>query len=322
MTLVNQKEKQRIKGVFDGLAADRTWESLYSGEISYRSYNFVSRARAVQELLRSFTAGHVLDLGCGTGDFLPYFAQRNSHYIGVDVSEEMIARAKINHSDLLKTVQARFLVGDCDNLSFKDGSFDIVIAVGLIEYFSDISEVLSEIKRITKRGGVVVISVPNKHCLNTLLVDIFAPLRRLLLPVYKRITGARLSRMDRVHHYRYIPDEFDAIMKNVSFSKIGYRYTNFHFIIYPFEVFLPSLYIKFSEIASKYQNGRRIRHFASNYIGLYEREHLAEASVWERRGVPNHLSKHSSTSPVRAHSVADLANTGRIVLTISPLLIF
>lgn len=271
MPAANGIEKRKVRGAFDAIAADKAWEALYSGEIGYRSYRFMSRRRAVEELLEPHAIGKVLDLGCGTGDLSPYFVRKNVSYIGLDISSEMTARAHVNYSASVRSGAANFLVGDCENLAFDDASFDIVIAVGLIEYFSDPSKALGEIRRVTKRRGVAVITVPHNNCLNNRFVDIFAPVRDVLIPVYARVTGAPLARMKHIVHHRHVPAEFDSMMREASFRKLAERYTNFHFLFYPLEYFLPSLYIKLSEGVDRSGKGKKYQRFASNYIGLYQR---------------------------------------------------
>jgi demethylmenaquinone methyltransferase/2-methoxy-6-polyprenyl-1,4-benzoquinol methylase len=98
----------------------------------------------------------VLDAACGTGD-LSFELQRNSkaRILGTDFCHPMLVEAgKKNRS---QSPQVPFIEGDAMNLSFGDETFDAVtIAFGL-RNLSNFRDGLSELRRILKRGGRLVV---------------------------------------------------------------------------------------------------------------------------------------------------------------------
>ena len=92
-------------------------------------------------------------------------------YTGVDISAEMINRARAIHAKKIKLKNRNFLVEDCEKLSLNDADYDIVTAIALIEYFQDPTNVLNEIKRVLKPEGIVLITVPHKRCINFKIRD-------------------------------------------------------------------------------------------------------------------------------------------------------
>jgi len=96
----------------------------------------------------------VLDVGTGTGDFLPLLARRGCTAIGVDFALPMmrVGRAKLgSHGE-----QAAFVAGDALRLPFRDGSVEGVINGFLLRNVADLHGTLAEMRRVVKPGGRVV----------------------------------------------------------------------------------------------------------------------------------------------------------------------
>lgn len=265
----NQKE-ETIK-VFDSIASDFSWERLYSSKMDRINYNFITRQRTVEELLEPYITGKVLDIGCGSGDLVTFYSKKEIFYTGIDLSNHMIKRANFNYADLVQKGKVNFQVADCEKLPFKDGEFDVLSAVALIEYLPDPSRSLNEISRVVKDGGYALVTVPNKKCINNLFRFLWKPIRDLLFPLYLRFKKASLASMKNVKHYSYDQKEIDMLMKNKGFQKVDDRYTNFHIIPHPLDHLIPRIYIKISEAISNRKLDKVFRNWASNYIALYRK---------------------------------------------------
>lgn len=265
----NQKEE--IAQVFDSLASKSSWEKLYSGQIDRISYNFVTRQRAVEELLQPYIIGRALDIGCGTGDLVVFYAKKGVIYAGIDLSNNMIKRANFNYADLVQEGKASFHVADCENLPFSDREFDVLSAVALIEYLSDPSKALDEISRVIKTGGHVLITVPNKACINNRIRFFLKPVTNMLFPVYIKLKKSPLVSMKNVKHHSYTQEEIDLLMKYRGFQKIDDRYTNFHIITHPLDHLMPKLYMKISERIDRGKLAKAYKNWAANYIAIYKK---------------------------------------------------
>jgi len=98
----------------------------------------------------------VLDICTGTGDIAIYLAKnvvKDGKVIGVDFSENMLEIAK-NKAKNLKNLD--FVFADALNLPFKDGEFDACFISFGLRNLSDLKQGLLEMKRVTKKGGLVV----------------------------------------------------------------------------------------------------------------------------------------------------------------------
>ncbi|MDD5098359.1 MAG: class I SAM-dependent methyltransferase [Candidatus Pacebacteria bacterium] len=98
----------------------------------------------------------VLDVCCGTGDQSFYYAQRSNHVFGIDIDPNMINLAGKSRK---KDNNPIFIIADASNLPFKDNYFDLVsICLALHEKNEELRiKVLSEIKRVAKKDGTIII---------------------------------------------------------------------------------------------------------------------------------------------------------------------
>lgn len=101
----------------------------------------------------------VLDIACGTGYGLAFLKRTAKSVTGVDVDIEA-AREALSECDTNKT---RVLLGDGTNLPFNDESFDVVTSFETLEHLHARPAFLSELKRILKSQGTLILSTPNAN---------------------------------------------------------------------------------------------------------------------------------------------------------------
>lgn len=96
----------------------------------------------------------VLDLGSGTGFFLPSLQSRypSAELVGLDLSEEMLRFAKKQYRD----PQIKWLTGDGESLPLKDGSVDLVFSSLSIQWCGNLEALFGEISRVLSDQGVFV----------------------------------------------------------------------------------------------------------------------------------------------------------------------
>ena len=95
----------------------------------------------------------VLDIGCGVGQVVSVLTQAGCKAYGVDVSEPNIARAK-QMSPLCELYDGK-------RLPFADNFFATVGALNVLEHVDEPEKFITELVRVTARGGKIVISSPN-----------------------------------------------------------------------------------------------------------------------------------------------------------------
>ena len=121
------------------------------------------------EQRRAFLLAHAragtraLDLGCGEGVFTALLAEAGADAVGVDVAEAALARARARHPG------PEYLLAAPDGtLPLADASFDLVWASEVIEHVGDTARWLSEVRRVLRSGGVLLLTTPDHRLLSRL----------------------------------------------------------------------------------------------------------------------------------------------------------
>lgn len=105
----------------------------------------------------------VLDIGCGSGDWLRAVSRHGAFTVGLDISSKAIAACKEN------VPRGRFLEGCAENLPFRENTFDVVTCLGSLEHFINPGQALREMARVGKENAVILLLVPNAGFLTSRL---------------------------------------------------------------------------------------------------------------------------------------------------------
>lgn len=112
-----------------------------------------SRSDVALQLLDE--GSRLLDVGCGAGA-LCYFAKKKYENIyGIDISENALNIAK-----KYNIITSKVNLNE-ERLPYEDNYFDAVTCLDVIEHVFEPVEVIEEINRVLRKGGVLVISAPN-----------------------------------------------------------------------------------------------------------------------------------------------------------------
>jgi SAM-dependent methyltransferase len=129
-------------------------------QLARRHWWFQGRRRILDRLVASLDPplppdALALDVGCGTGANASVLAARAAFSVGIDASQIPLglrATDQPGHDARLR--------GDATALPFPDHSFDLVVALDVLEHLDDDAAGAREIRRVLRPGGVVVIFVP------------------------------------------------------------------------------------------------------------------------------------------------------------------
>ena len=98
----------------------------------------------------------ILDVGTGTGIFLPYLLKKigtNGKIIALDLAEEMLAKARTKYAD----EYIEFLHADIMEVPIYEEMFDAVVCYSSFPHFRDKNKALTAMKRVIKTGGRIFI---------------------------------------------------------------------------------------------------------------------------------------------------------------------
>lgn len=111
--------------------------------------------RRLAARLQPWEGKRLLDVGCGTGQWLMAAAERGAIPAGIDISQVAIDACR----RLLP--QAELHCGPAEILPFEDNRFDVITCLGSLEHFLDSQAALREMVRVAKSEAVFLILVPN-----------------------------------------------------------------------------------------------------------------------------------------------------------------
>ncbi len=139
--------------------------------------------------------GRILEVGVGTGLSLPGYARGNSVF-GVDISAEMLRKARERVARLHLDHVEGLAVMDAENLDFPDASFDVVVAQYVVTAVPHPEQALDEFVRVVRPGGEIVITSRIGA-----EVGLRAAVEKGLMPVTSRLGFRTEFPWDRYRHW-------------------------------------------------------------------------------------------------------------------------
>jgi ubiquinone/menaquinone biosynthesis C-methylase UbiE len=172
----------------------------------------------------------VLEIGCGSGRCTVALAQRGYlvHAMDsvagmVDATHERVAQARVRSS-------VSIALGDAHNLAFPDGKFGLVMAIGVMPYLHSPQNALSEMARVLKPGGFLLVTAGNRWRLKRMLDPWFSPpvqpARKAVKAILRRFRKPQSGQPG-------LPARFDSLreiedwLESVGLSKIKVRTVGF-----------------------------------------------------------------------------------------------
>ena len=160
----------------------------------YNSPIFLNKNDIVATYLRGHV-GKLLDVGIGYGLLEKLLIQKapKLEIFGIDISTEAIKK-------MSKEIRGKFIIASVCKIPFTNNFFNFVIALDLLEHFreTELLKVLYEIKRVLKKNGIFIISVPlnesekdkseNRHLTSFTESEIVALLKKYGFDIKKTAT--------------------------------------------------------------------------------------------------------------------------------------
>lgn len=135
---------------------------FYSNGYDLTRYYSPITEKRYQELLKEFEAfrkeGRLLDIGCGYGFFLQTAREAGWETTGIEITDDAVKACtskglRMHHGTLQEAV-------------FPNDHFDVIVLIESIEHLKNVEEVLEEIHRVLRPGGLVYLSTPNFNAIN------------------------------------------------------------------------------------------------------------------------------------------------------------
>ena len=207
---LNEGKKVMVESMFDSIA----WR--YDFLNHFLSFNFDRywRRRAVKIISKSCKSPVIIDVATGTGDLaIAAMKLKPSRISGIDISRTMleIGKEKIERKGF--TGKIDLIQGDSEKIPFDDNIFDVAMVAFGVRNFSDPLKGLSEMKRVIRDGGMIMVlefSKPSGFLFKPLYNFYF----RNILPFF----GKLFSKDNTA--YSYLPDSVMKFPENDEFLKL------------------------------------------------------------------------------------------------------
>jgi 2-polyprenyl-6-hydroxyphenyl methylase/3-demethylubiquinone-9 3-methyltransferase len=108
-----------------------------------------------------WTGKTVLDMGCAGGFMTEAIAAKGARVTGIDPAEKAIAAARA-HADGTG-LAVSYDIGVGEDLPYASGHYDAVVCVDVLEHVQDLEQVLAEIARVLKPGGMFLFDTINRN---------------------------------------------------------------------------------------------------------------------------------------------------------------
>jgi ubiquinone/menaquinone biosynthesis C-methylase UbiE len=113
------------------------------------------RADMIYRILQKKNCYRVLDVGCGVGKVTTYLSLKGLDMVGIDISSRLINLSKKKAKS--KKAKCEFILVELDKYIPKK-KFDAVLFAGVLEHIEDEVELMSQAKKILKKGGKIIIT--------------------------------------------------------------------------------------------------------------------------------------------------------------------
>ncbi|MDH5412959.1 MAG: bifunctional demethylmenaquinone methyltransferase/2-methoxy-6-polyprenyl-1,4-benzoquinol methylase UbiE [Flavobacteriaceae bacterium] len=170
--------------------------------------------KKVVQIVKEKNPKTILDIATGTGDFAIMLSKLNpKKIVGLDLSKGMleIGIEKVKKKKLDNLIE--MVLGDSENLPFKDSSFDAITVGFGVRNFEDLDKGLQEIHRVLKPNGIFVVletSQPDNYVIKKL----FNFYSKYIIP-----TIGKLFSKDK-KAYTYLPESAAAFPYGIMFNNI------------------------------------------------------------------------------------------------------
>jgi ubiquinone/menaquinone biosynthesis C-methylase UbiE len=150
---LNTPRKTSLEGIEDPKAAE-----AYDRISRMPQFKLIRRG-FVKKLKKYATKEAITDIGCGPGYLLQAIAKEmpENTLAGVDISEEMVEKAKANFASMGYGERIEFKQGSAGHLPFGDGTQEFIISTLSLHHWNEPQAAFSEIYRVLKPSGQMLI---------------------------------------------------------------------------------------------------------------------------------------------------------------------
>ena len=164
---MEEKIKQLSKDYWESHLPQRsyseklTFSKKYFDEMEVKRYDRILKYIPKVMNFQGYRNKKVLEIGCGMGTEILQFARNGAYVTAIDLTENAIKITK-ERFKLYGYKGGHFQVGDAENMTFKDDTFDLVYSIGVLHHTPNTEKAIREAYRVCKPNGNVLIMLYGK----------------------------------------------------------------------------------------------------------------------------------------------------------------
>lgn len=228
VTKIASRYQQTVNSFFEGRSS--YWRDVYRAR-TLSAFIYRDRRSAVLSMVDKLClakGSRILEVGCGAGSITIPLAKRGYRVSAVDTVEGMLelTRNAADGAGLSGNVETS--PADVYQSGFPSGYFSLVMAIGLFPWLEYPAKALVEMYRVTKSGGYVILTAPNKWCLIHLLDPLcFPALQPLRWQIAEALTKLNVWDHSRPRQHRYSAKQVNTLLREAGFHKVAARTLGF-----------------------------------------------------------------------------------------------
>lgn len=203
-------KKAEVESMFDSIA----WRYDFLNHFLSFNMDRLWRRRAINIIAKSYKSPRILDVATGTGDLAIAAMRINpSGITGIDISAKMLELGRKKIEKLGFNNKIELIQGDSELIPLDDETFDVAMVAFGVRNFADPLQGLSEMKRVLKTGGMIMVlefSKPQKFPVKPLYNFYF----KNILPLFGQLFSKDKSA------YRYLPESVMKFPDNENFLEL------------------------------------------------------------------------------------------------------
>lgn len=156
----------------------KQWESKYrtdeTKDFYEQAFDYIVR------ILKAPPKSKILDAGCGTCMQSIRLAKRGFTVMAVDFSDTVLKKAELKVESNGMEEKIKLQRENILSLTFQEETFDYILCWGVLMHIPDLKKALTELSRVLRKGGVLIISEANMFSLQSIIIGNIASFIRFL----------------------------------------------------------------------------------------------------------------------------------------------